>query len=101
MVIDDLSPAAFPKPERCQRFLDACPQLSPIFEKYARAGHMPSVVYGVVVDSELVFTNTFRSRVAGHSLEPDQDTILSYRVDDQELHSGGAAHPTRLRHATA
>ena len=59
MVID----SALTAEVRCQRFLDVCSLISPIFERYARTGHLPSVVFGVVVDTELVFTDALGTRI--------------------------------------
>ena len=74
MVID----ADPPTETRRQRFLDVCSLISPIFERYARTGHLPSVVFGVVVDTELVFTDALGTRLIGHQCKPDKNSV--YRI---------------------
>lgn len=74
MVIDSTPPAE----TRRQRFLDVCPLISPVFERYAHAEHMPSVVFGVVLDTDLIFTDALGARVIGHSRKPDKASV--YRI---------------------
>ena len=70
--------ASFRDPDRRERFLAVCPQLETIFRDYAAKGRMPSVSYGVVVDSELIFANAFGARQAGAEGQPDADSV--YRI---------------------
>ncbi len=72
------APAAFPDANRRERFLGACPRLEAIFNDHAAKDHMPSVSYGVIVDSELIFTNAIGTRETGAESLPDADSI--YRI---------------------
>ena len=76
MATDNASPAEFPEPLRRQRFVDVCPQLTAIFERYARTEHMPGVVFGVVVDTDLVFTKGLGERVTGHPGTPNENSVF-------------------------
>ncbi len=71
-------PAKFFDADRRERFLNACPQLEALFNDYAASGHMPSVSYGVIVDSELIFTHAIGTRIAGRDRRPDADSV--YRI---------------------
>lgn len=71
-------PAEFPDTDRRERFLAACPELEAIFSDYAAKDHIPSVSYGVIVDSELIFTHAIGTRQAGTESCPDADSV--YRI---------------------
>ncbi len=72
------APDEFPDADRRERFLEACPKLEAIFSDYAAKEHMPSVSYGVVVDSKRIFTNAIGTRQTGTDSRPDADSV--YRV---------------------
>jgi CubicO group peptidase (beta-lactamase class C family) len=72
------APAVFLDSDRHKRFLETCPQLEAIFSDYATKGHMPSVSFGVIVDSELIFANAIGTRKTGTESRPDADS--AYRI---------------------
>ncbi len=74
----DYPPAAFLEADRRERFLEACPQLEAIFRDGAVKQHMPSVSYGVIVDSELIFTHAIGTRKADTDSRPNADSV--YRI---------------------
>lgn len=78
MSIGGPGPALFSQSTRRQRIVDACPSLTPLFERYTHAGHMPGLIFGVVVDTKLVFTQGIGTRVVGQALTPDDNTL--YRI---------------------
>ena len=88
--------AAFPDADRRERFLEACPQLEAIFSDDAAKGHMPSVSYGVVVDSALIFAHAIGTRQAGTDSRPDADSV--YRIASMTK-SFAAAAALHLRDA--
>ena len=53
-VAGDFQPAAFTQTDRLQRVLDLTPRIDSLFEAYAEAQHLPSYVYGIVMDGSLI-----------------------------------------------
>ena len=79
MSINNHPTAGFSEHEDGQSVIQqTCKQLKPIFRKFTEADHMPSVVFGVVVDTKLVFTDALGTRIAGQQLIPDKNTV--YRI---------------------
>lgn len=76
-----LNASALPVPHftdahRRTRILDACPALEAIFRQQAERRHMPGVAYGVIVDGELIFTNSFGVRDVATQAPVDADTVF-------------------------
>ncbi len=69
-----------PASDRRERFLEVCPQFETLFYDYAAKAHMPSVSYGVVFDSELIFSNAIGCRHidTDNDCRPDADSV--YRI---------------------
>lgn len=51
--------ARFAAPDRVPRLLAAVPRIDAAFEAYARAQHVPGMVWGLVIDGRLQHTGTF------------------------------------------
>ncbi len=67
---------SFPAADRRARFLDACPLLEPIFRNHAEQRHIPGLAYGVVVDGELILTNSVGMRNVATGAPVDADTVF-------------------------
>ncbi len=65
-----------PDSNRRARLLDACAQLAPIFRSHAEQRHVPGLAYGVVVDGELIFTESFGMRNVATRALVDADTVF-------------------------
>ena len=72
----EIAPANFGDHERRQRLVAACPVVEPIFEHCSVEGCIPGVSFGVVVDSDLVFSSSVGTLTIGSSGRPDADSIF-------------------------
>ena len=71
-----IRPANFRDPERRQRLVEACSAVIPIFERYFVEEDLAGMSFGVVVDSELVFSSGVGTLTIGSSDRPDADSIF-------------------------
>ncbi|HPG06399.1 MAG TPA: serine hydrolase domain-containing protein [Saprospiraceae bacterium] len=77
-VAGDFQPAAFTQTDRLQRVLDLTPRIDSLFEAYAEAQHLPSYVYGIVMDGSLIHQQGWGVLNLETKAKPDGKTL--YRV---------------------
>ena len=73
--------AAFPLPQfqttnRRDLLTAVLPQLDALYARYAAQHYVPGMIYGVLLDGELVHTLTLGTRIAGSAAPVDADTVF-------------------------
>jgi CubicO group peptidase (beta-lactamase class C family) len=73
--------AGFPIPQfqttnRRELLTAVLPQIDALYARYAAEHHVPGMVYGVLLDGELVHTLSLGTRVAGSAAPVDADTVF-------------------------
>ena len=71
-------PPTFSDPDRLQNISNAFPIADQIFQDYAEQNHFPSVVYGIVVDGELVHSGAYGKSNLEAEANPTTKTL--YRI---------------------
>lgn len=74
--LSDLPTPYFAEADRRERLRNACPLLTPIFRRHAEERHIPGVAYGVVVDGELLFTDSLGVCNVTTGAPVDADTVF-------------------------
>ncbi|WP_300435563.1 serine hydrolase domain-containing protein [Christiangramia sp.] len=74
----DYQPPVFPDENRLKKIEAAFPIIDEMFQKYAEENHFPAMVYGVVLDGELV--HTFNAGIANIESEIPATSNSAFRI---------------------
>lgn len=66
----------FTESDRRARVLARCPALEPLFRSYWEEKQIPGLAYGVILDGELIFSQSFGVREVASGAGVDADTVF-------------------------
>jgi CubicO group peptidase (beta-lactamase class C family) len=76
LVVSEVANAQFADPQRKQKLLAAVPEIERVFKSWVERFHPPGVVFGVIIDGELVLLKTAGIRETANNSPVTPETVF-------------------------